>query len=338
MPKSPADFVGDNIDRLVTIELKNLAMPHDIVVPMYEAARAEGGGRPISMRAAEGFLANVKRHDAVFVVTGAGYPPGMPTGESDGPPGAASIARILYKGLGAVPVFVTEAKHAGPVKASSEAATLMIRPEEAAKRGFGAGFETAPDDQSAVAAWSKDIFDRWKPKALISIERLGPAKDGIVYNATAIPKGPETGIIDIAEVFYEANRRGVFSVGLGDHGNEMGFGRIPEAVARIMPKGDTLCTVVKTNVLFPCLMSNWGAYAIEAALAFLLKQPELMHGWKMEERIIRTCLDAGGLEAMWCTTDFIVDSADGESSMAVVQLLNNLVRLALQAPTRGVAH
>lgn len=333
-----SDYIGDNIDRLITIELKNLAMPHDIVVKMYDAARAEGGGRPLTMRAAEGLIATVKHGDAVFVVTGAGYAPGMPTGESDGPPGAASIARVLYKGLGAVPVFVCEAKHAGPIKASSEAATLMIRPEAAARKGFGAAVETAPDDQSAVAAWAKQIHERWQPKAIISVERLGPAPDGIVYNATAIPKGPETGIIDIAEVFYEAERRGAFSVGLGDHGNEMGFGRIRDAVARIMPKGEILATVVKTDVVIPCLMSNWGAYGVEAALAFLLKTPELMHGWKMEERIIRQCLDAGGLEAMWCSTDFIVDSADGESSMAVVQLLNNMVRLALQAPTRGVAH
>src|SRR5690349_15879416 len=180
-----SDYVGDNIDRLVTIELKNLAMPHDIVVKMYDAARAEGGGRPISMRAAEGLIANVKRRDAVFVVTGAGYAPGMPTGESDGPPGAASIARTLYRGLGAVPVFVCENKHAGPIKASSEAATLMIRPPEHAKRGFGAAVETAPDDQGAVKAWAAGLFERWQPKAIVSIERLGPAKDGVVYNATA---------------------------------------------------------------------------------------------------------------------------------------------------------
>src|SRR4029079_17896797 len=103
-------------------------------------------------------------------------------------------------------------------------------------------------DQSAVKSWAAGLFDRWQPKAVISVERLGPAPDGVVYNATAIPKGPETGIIDIADVFYEAERRNVFSIGIGDHGNEMGFGRIPDAVARIMPKGDTLCTVVRTDV------------------------------------------------------------------------------------------
>ena len=30
----------------------------------------------------------------------------------------------------------------------------------------------------------------------------------------------------------EANKRGIFSVGIGDHGNELGFGTIWEAVAK----------------------------------------------------------------------------------------------------------
>ncbi|MFC7399946.1 glutamate cyclase domain-containing protein [Chelatococcus sp. GCM10030263] len=338
MGKEHADFIGENIDRLITVELKNLGMPHDIVRAMYEAAREEGGGRPLTTRAAEGLLREVSRGDVVFVVTGAGYPPGMPNGESDGPPGAAAIARALYWGLGAVPVFVCEQQHAGPIVASSEAATLMLRPREAAMKGFGAALETAPGTSAEVADWAASLYETYKPKALISVERLGPAADGIVYNATGIPKGPESGIVDLAPIFYEAEKRGVFSIGLGDHGNEMGFGRIREAVARIMPKGETLATVVKTDVLIPCLMSNWGAYGIEAALAFLLQDASLIHTPQQEERTIRKCLDAGGLEAFWCSTAFIVDSCDGESSMAIVQLLNNMVRLALMKPGRGVAH
>jgi hypothetical protein len=49
----------------------------------------------------------------------------------------------------------------------------------------------------------------------------------------------------------------------------------------------------------------------------------------------RRCVDAGGLEPMWCTTDFI---DGGESTMAMVLSLKNMVRLALQASTPGVDH
>ena len=41
---------------------------------------------------------------------------------------------------------------------------------------------------------------------------------------------------------------------------------------------------------------------------------------------------------MGCSKLFYVDGADGESSMAIVQLLNNMVRLALAEPDRGPGH
>jgi len=144
----------------------------------------------------------------------------------------------------------------------------------------------------------------------------------------------------------EAAQRGVFTIGVGDHGNEVGFGRIADAVRDVMPHGRRcqcpcgggMGTAVATDVIFPAVISNWGVYAIEAVLAFLVKDPNVMHSPKLEERIIYACLNAGGLEAMYCSNSFVVDSTQGESSVAVVQLLNDLVRLNLQGPTTGVAH
>jgi len=59
---------------------------------------------PVTMAAAKGLITNLKAGDTVFVMTGASVQPTLPYGESDGPPGAAMLARILHKGLGAVPV------------------------------------------------------------------------------------------------------------------------------------------------------------------------------------------------------------------------------------------
>jgi hypothetical protein len=337
------DIVGNAVDRLITIEAKNRGMPHGVLQPMYDAARAAAGGRPVTMVAAEGLMKNVKRGSTVFVLTGAGYEPTMPKGESDGPPGAAALARILYRGLGAVPVYVCEECHVDPIVASSEALGLMVKPFEQAKtRHLGAAVVTAPTDQSKVAAWVKTIYADLKPKAVVSAERLGRAANGIVHSATAQPlQGPKarySGCIDISDVIDEANRRKVFSVGIGDHGNELGFGSIYDAVVKAMPKGKTLATVTKTDVVIPAMMSNWGCYGIEACLAWLLKRADLMHTPAMEERNVRACLDAGGLEAMFCTTDFMVDGLDGESSMACVQLLGNIVRKNLESTTRGLTH
>ena len=71
---------------------------------------------------------------------------------------------------------------------------------------------------------------------------------------------------------------------------------------------------------------------------YLLKRPELIHSPAQEERILRACLDAGGLEAMYCTTEFWCDGLDGETSMACMQFLSNIVRKNLEATTSGLTH
>lgn len=341
------DKIGEHIDRLITIELKNRGMPHDFLVELYEVARKQGGGRPLSIRAAEGLIKSVGKGDVVFLMTGAGYPPVMPKGESDGPPGVAALARVLYMGLGATPVYVCEEAHADPIVASSEAAHIMVKDfADAKEKHLGAAITTAPTDQAGVPAWATSIFDEYQPKAIVVSERLGPNEYGIITSATGWAKTEDSGIVDLTPVMDEAHKRGVFSIGIGDHGNEMGFGTIHEDVKRIMPhgakgQGDTpggSATVVKTDVIIPAMMSNWGCYAVEAALAFLLQKPEVMHDPEMEGRVITKCLEAGGLEAMMCSTAFSVDNCDGESSQAVVQLLGNMVRLGCQAPDVGVAH
>lgn len=337
------DMVGEAVDRLITIEAKNHGMPHGILLPMYLAARKAAGDKPVTMAAAKGLQKALGKGDVVFIMTGAGYEPTMPKGESDGPPGAASLARILYRGLGAIPVYVNEACHADPIIASSEAANLMVKPfEQARDRHLGAAIENAPTDQSKIKAWIAEIYEKYKPKAVVAAERLGAGKNGIVHSATALPlTGPKSkfeGCIDIGGVMTEANKRGIFTVGIGDHGNELGFGTIWSTVAKVMPKGKTMATVVKADVVIPAMMSNWGCYGIEACLAYLLKKPQLVHTPEMEKRIVQACLDAGGLEAMYCTTEFLVDGLDGETSMACMQFLGNIVRKNLEPPDAGLTH
>jgi hypothetical protein len=338
------DITGEAIDQLITIEAKNRGMPHNVLKPMYLAARRLAGGRPLSMLCAERLKAALGPKDTVLVLTGAGYEPTMPKGESDGPPGAASLARALYKGLGAVPVYVNEACHADPVVASSEAAGLMVKTfEEARDWRLGAAMENAPLHQTEIPAWVESLFARTQPKAVVSAERLGPGRNGIIHTATALPlQGPENfcrfEVVDISPVVTEARKRGILTIGIGDHGNELGFGAIREAVVQAMPKGDILCTTVETDIVLPAMMSNWGCYGIEAALAWLLKRPELLHTPAQEKRILRACLDNGGLEAMFCTTEFFVDGLMGETSMAMLQILKDIVGKNLEGSTTGLTH
>lgn len=336
---------GDNIDRLVTVEMRNAAMPYGKITPLYEAARAEAGGVSLSLAAAAGLVENVGAGDRVLVVTGAGTLPLLPHGENDGPVGAAVIARALSRGLGAVPVYAVEEHHVPPVLASSAALGLPVRePETALGLQVGASLVTAPTAQNEVAGWAARLFDELRPTAIVAIERLGPNAADIIHGSTGLAGwSPQ---VDLSPLFVEAAGRGVFSVGIGDAGNEIGFGRIADAVRQIQefgrtcqcPCGQGMATVVATDVVIVAAVSNWGAYALEAALAHLLGDPLLPHTPPDARRANLDCLNAGGLEALHCTGRWLVDGIDTEVSLDMVRTLNEMVKISLQAPTTGPLH
>lgn len=336
---------GDNVDRLVTVEMRNSAMPYGKITPLYDAARAEAGHQSLSLAAATGLMDSVRSGGRVLVVTGAGTLPLLPYGENDGPVGAAVIARALSLGLGAVPVFAVEEHHAAPVRASSEALGLPVRDVGLATGlGVGASLVTAPTDEDEVSTWARQIFDELTPSAIIAIERLGPNSAGIIHGSTGLAGwSPQ---VDLSPLFHEAAGRGVFSVGIGDAGNEIGFGRIADEVRSVQefgrrcqcPCGQGMATAVGTDALIVAAVSNWGAYALEAALAHLLGDPALPHTPEQARRANLDCLSAGGLEALHCTRRWLVDGIDTEVSLDMVRTLNEMVKISLQTPTTGPLH
>jgi hypothetical protein len=334
------DHAAEAIDQLVTLDIKNAGGPRGVLRPLYEAARAIAGG-PVAAAIADALLARVKPGEVVFLLTGAGYMPTMPKGESDGPPGAAALARILHRGLGAVPVFLVEPHHAEVMAAAATASALSLRPlKEALETRMGAAIAASPATQPEADAWMRDIVAQLKPSAVIGIERLAPGEDGAIYAAKGLPlSGPDginTGVTDIAGVMVAAGEAGALTVGIGDHGNEAGFGSVRETTIAVMPHGAKLATTVRADFVFPAANANWGSYAVEAALACRLGDAALMHSPATEERVLRRCFEAGVLEAMSFSAEYLVDGLEGETSVAVVQILGNIVRKHLEAP-RGYA-
>lgn len=337
--------MADSVDRLVTVEMRNRAMPNGKIGPLYEAARAEAGGAPLAYLAAAGLVQNVTKDSPVLIITGAGSGALIPKGENDGPVGAAILARAIYWGLGATPVLVCEEHHVDPIAVSCEAAGVALRPLDVAERTHAGGaLAIAPTRQEEIDAWARDLLDRLHPTAIISIERLGPNGKGVVHGATGLSGWDP--LVDLAPLFVRAAERGIFSVGIGDAGNEIGFGRIVDDVRRIQPFGANcrcscgggMATVVPTDVLVVAAVSNWGAYAIEANIAMLLERQDFQHTADEADRIIRRCLEAGGLEAMFCTQRFFVDGIAGEVSVGLVQVLREMVRIYLEKPDVGVIH
>ena len=153
-------------------------------------------------------------------------------------------------------------------------------------------------------------------------------------------------MVDLSPILNEATARGVVSIGIGDAGNEIGFGRIFDAVREIQESGaicqclcgDGMATVAATDILVVASVSNWGAYAIDACLAYLVGRDDLPQSPETAARVIQACFDGGGYEAVFCTQRDLVDGIASQTSISLTQILKEMVRISLLPTDSGPAH
>ncbi|XP_006754779.1 PREDICTED: UPF0317 protein C14orf159 homolog, mitochondrial [Myotis davidii] len=187
-----------------------------------------------------------------------------PPEETDGPPGAIALAAFLQaldKGVSmivdrrALSLFqklVEEAVEQGVLKTPVPILTYQ---------GGSAG---------AAQAFLCDERDPKSPRFdhLVAIERAGRAADGNYYNARKMNIKHLVDPID--DLFLVAQKiPGISSTGVGDGGNELGMGKVKEAVKSHIRNGDVIACDVEADFAVIAGVSNWGGYALACALYIL---------------------------------------------------------------------
>lgn len=337
------EIVGDSIDRAVNIEMRFRAgLPRGVTYPLYEAARKKQK-TPLTWAAAKLLKERVTAGRHVFVVTGAGAPPGLPKGETDGPPGAAAIARAIEIGLGAKPILLSEARNMPAVIMATEGAGIAVVNEELFKRRRSCALAIDyPLGDDAGRAAAKALFEKFDPAAVIFIEKAGPNAKGMFHSIMGTPRSPDS----MANAHYLAllaKEKGVASIGIGDGGNEIGCGNIKDAVAEIQPFGkDCGCpchggigTVIECDVLVYAAVSNWGAYGVAAALAGHLENREVLHDEATELRILQKCVDGGAMDGAYSRLIPYVDGTSDRVQASLITLLHQIVENGLKEYDRG---
>lgn len=184
-----------------------------------------------------------------------------PPEETDGPPGAIALATFLQalkKGVSmiidqrALSLFeklVEEAVEQGILKTQTPILTYQGRSAEAAQAFLCENRNpTSPR------------FDH-----LVAIERAGRAADGNYYNARKVNIKHLVDPID--DLFLAAQKiPGISSTGVGDGGNELGMGKVKEAVKNHIRNGDVIACDVEADFAVIAGVSNWGGYALACAL------------------------------------------------------------------------
>lgn len=193
--------------------------------------------------------------------------------ETDGPPGAVAIGRAL-EALGNRVAYVTDAHGASVVRAVAGADANVVEFPIA---------DVGASDEAAQA-----MLDQCEPSLLIGIERCAPSSDGIYRNMRSIDITAQTARIDALFERHDA------SVGIGDGGNEIGMGVFAPEIAASGELPD-LPAVTRTSKLVIASVSNWGGYGLVAAMSVIAGR-NLLPTVAEEERMVRTCVEAGAVD------------------------------------------
>jgi hypothetical protein len=331
--------IWESVDRLISTEFRSAALNPGVLAPLYEAARGAVGG-PLARVAAGRLAAACGAGAPVVLATGAGGPPWLFQGETDGPLGLAALARALALGWGAWPLVITEARSEAPVRATLVAAGLSVLPGDLARsRPTTATLVPFTTDPGAAAGEARALIDRVRPAAVVAIEKTSPNRAGVVHSVTGKAWTPAVDFARVECLLEESRRRGILTVGIGDMGNEMGFGLIEDTVRRVVPRaaacqcpcGQGMASSVVTDVVIPASTSNWGAYGVAAGLAILAGRPDLLHNPATERRMLEACVAAGAVDGLTSRQILAVDGTSAEVQAAIVTLLAELVGKALDA-------
>jgi D-glutamate cyclase len=172
--------------------------------------------------------------------------------ETDGPVGTALLAAALA--ACGVPARI----------AVDTPCADAVRVAVGASGGGVAVDEVGVDDRTGLDR----LLSAWREAGVshaIAIERCGRSADGWPRNMRGVDVSPWTAPLD--DLFVGGPW---VKLAVGDGGNEIGMGKLPAGlIARTVPNGAEIACVTACDHLVVAGVSNWGAYALMAALAVL---------------------------------------------------------------------
>ena len=271
-------------------------LPTEFAEALVKIAASNKGKRGISQlckaeywqKAAEA-LAEISRIALVsgFFVPASGAP------ETDGPGGTAVLARAFYERCAEVEIWTDSLC----IDAMRSCACVV-------------GFPT----EKVLAVDCFDVLDRFSPEAVIFTERLARAADGKYYNMRKEDISFWTPALDWLSVL--SGRRGIFTVGIGDGGNEVGMGNFISELRESKPDFKKCLSVIRTDVAIPVDVSNWGSYALSAALSHIWGE---WHGPRGDDEraMLEALIKSKAVDGISKKSEFTVDGFDLDEHLSV---------------------
>jgi len=320
--------VTEGIDALMTVDFYG----RGFLWRAYNAVR-EAVGQPLTYKAAKGLVSALSSGPNPCVVIGTGFliSPHMKP-ETDGPIGAALLARALRLGFDAFPIIVAEDGVIDCLQGACQAAGLHVYRDakKASDLSHSVALLSIPADRSRSAQLFQELTDEYKPKAMVSIEHPGTNPLGVYHSGDGLELG--SWVAPIEDLFRRIRERGGFTVGIGDIGNEIGFGGVRKQIADIIPGGAKcrcpcgggLVSATECDAPIFANVSEIGSYALIAALSAATGRKLLQDG-RLQEDVTRQAVLNGAVEGDMGRCEYAIDMLDVEYYKHIVELLQAII-------------
>ena len=332
--------VAEALDSMTNVDVP----ARNAIRVLHGACRELLEGKPMCLAAVELLQRSVRRGDYVFLTTGwAEQPSNIPDrGETDGPPGAAALARSIHLTLGGLPVILTddylvEGMRRVMLSAGFHATTPENLPHSLSDDPGVTYCPTAaiiglPRDIDEDRRMEEELLDRYRPACCISIERGAMNRHGRIHGMGGRDFSANQAKMDF--LFTGAAERGIATLGIGDGGNEIGMANIESTIREKVRYGDRCrCPcgagiapdVAKVDVLVSATISNWGAYAVASLLALAEGRLDAMCSEEREARVLDACVAAEFHDSMGAGVSSSVDGCEAAVHLALITLIRKTV-------------
>lgn len=325
--------IGQNLDDLMNLDPRG----YGVCRILYEASRRYTG-EPLSMHAAKALDQLLQPEDLVYILTGFVLLPHK-RAEMDGIVGSVMLARALVKAYGIKPMFIVPEECMDAMRGLSRIAGLHFYETIQELKEYPIAMAALPftKDASAAPAMTEALLDQGLPKAVISIEAPGANRLGVYHNATGKNLSSYEAKTDI--LFKRLQEKGVWNLAIGDLGNETGMGTLAPQLEKYVPyAGQGACTCgcgggiaahTCADNLLTATVSDWGAYALTAALAYLKRDLHIMHDGELQKDAMKEA-SYRGLVDMYGWLIPAIDGCGSTMNCLLVDLMRQCVARPLE--------
>ena len=268
--------IGENLDALMNLDPRG----YGVCRILYAGSRAYTG-EPVAMHAAKQLVNTVKAGDVVFLITGFVLRPHK-VPEMDGIVSTVLLARALVQAFDAKPVIICpELNKKAVIKMAPVVGLHCYEDLELVEElPVSMGVISFTTDQNKAEQQAEEIINRRLPSAVVAIEAPGANSKGEYHNSLGVNVTELEAKTDV--LFQKLKEKGVLNIAIGDLGNETGMGSIADHIQRYIPftaEGQCQCqchggilAATKADHIITATVSDWGCYAMMAALAYLKKR------------------------------------------------------------------